>query len=305
MGHSFGARLRLQREQRHVPLTVVAAKTKIKIALLEGLERDDFSYWPAGIFRRAHVRAYAQAVGLEPGAVVREFLELYPDPPETIGDVPATPQDSDAAAMNGQTQTRLQRLVSSAVAAVPSLFHRVQEAPRADVNVPAAASNSAPGVDVVSSEPNLAIVARLCAGLGRAMEAKDAASELEEAARILGAAGLIVWSWDAHQAALRPWLAYGYSDVVLTQLPRVRRDESNPVAVAFRSAEPCIVERGDQPTGAVVVPLLTAGECVGVFALELKDGGENRELVRALATILATPLAALIAFVPVVEAVSA
>ncbi|PYR57439.1 MAG: hypothetical protein DMF91_19450, partial [Acidobacteria bacterium] len=38
------------------------------------------SHWPAGIFRRAFIRAYAQAIGLDPAVVVGEFLEIYPDP---------------------------------------------------------------------------------------------------------------------------------------------------------------------------------------------------------------------------------
>ena len=80
MDGSFGARLRLQRERQQVPLTTIADQTKIKIALLEGLERDDVSHWPTGIFRRSYVRAYAQAIGLEPDPVVREFLIRYPDP---------------------------------------------------------------------------------------------------------------------------------------------------------------------------------------------------------------------------------
>ena len=36
--------------------------------------------------------------------------------------------------------------------------------------------------------------------------------------------------------------------------------------------------------GAVVVPLMTSGGCVGVFAVELQHRGEQREPVRALAT---------------------
>jgi len=86
MSKSLGDRLRAQRERQHVTLSTIAAQTKIQIALLEGLERDDVSHWPGGIFRRAFVRAYARAIDLEPDVVVREFLERYPDPidvPET------------------------------------------------------------------------------------------------------------------------------------------------------------------------------------------------------------------------------
>src|SRR3982075_2643440 len=84
MAESFGARLRQRREREQITLTSIAEQTKISLSLLEGLERDDVSHWPAGIFRRAFIRAYAHAIGLEPDVVVREFLELYPDPIETV-----------------------------------------------------------------------------------------------------------------------------------------------------------------------------------------------------------------------------
>src|SRR5438270_6177656 len=84
MPGNFGTRLRQQREQQQIALASIAAQTKISLSLLEGLERDDVSHWPAGIFRRAFLRAYADAIGVEPDPVVREFLELYPDP---VGDI--------------------------------------------------------------------------------------------------------------------------------------------------------------------------------------------------------------------------
>src|ERR1700726_3002864 len=84
MPESLGARLRQRREREQIALTTIAEQTKINLSLLEGLERDDVSHWPAGIFRRAFIRAYAHAIDLEPDVVVREFLELYPDPIETV-----------------------------------------------------------------------------------------------------------------------------------------------------------------------------------------------------------------------------
>jgi hypothetical protein len=80
MPENFGARLRQQRESRQIPLTTISAQTKINISLLEGLERDDLSRWPMGIFRRSFIRDYARTIGLQPDVVVREFLEHYPDP---------------------------------------------------------------------------------------------------------------------------------------------------------------------------------------------------------------------------------
>src|SRR6267143_1943281 len=79
----FGNRLRLERERRRISLASIAANTKIGLTLLQGLERDDISRWPSGIFRRAFIRAYAEAVGLDGDAIAREFLEHFPDPAES------------------------------------------------------------------------------------------------------------------------------------------------------------------------------------------------------------------------------
>jgi transcriptional regulator with XRE-family HTH domain len=82
MSHGLGARLRDERERRRIDLATIASTTKVNAALFEGLERDDISRWPAGIFRRSFVRAYARAIGLDPEATLREFLEQFPDPVE-------------------------------------------------------------------------------------------------------------------------------------------------------------------------------------------------------------------------------
>jgi transcriptional regulator with XRE-family HTH domain len=79
----FGNSLRLERERRQITLKSVAAKTKIGLGLLEGLERDDLSRWPGGIFRRAFIRAYSEAIGLDADQTTRSFFDYIPDPAET------------------------------------------------------------------------------------------------------------------------------------------------------------------------------------------------------------------------------
>lgn len=79
---SFGSRLRYERERRQIALKSIAESTKIGMTLLEGLERDDVSRWPSGIFRKSFVRSYAEAIGLDPETIVREFVERHPDPLE-------------------------------------------------------------------------------------------------------------------------------------------------------------------------------------------------------------------------------
>jgi len=89
---SLGSRLRYERERRQISLKSIAESTKIGVTLLEGLERDDVSRWPSGIFRKSFIRSYAEAIGLKPDSVVREFVERYPDPLETqLAAIPAAP----------------------------------------------------------------------------------------------------------------------------------------------------------------------------------------------------------------------
>ena len=78
-GHAFGRRLRDARERKGIALEAVAESTKIKMSLLAGLERGDVSRWPNGIFRRAFVREYAAAIGLQPATVLVDFLRLFPE----------------------------------------------------------------------------------------------------------------------------------------------------------------------------------------------------------------------------------
>jgi cytoskeletal protein RodZ len=70
---SFGARLKHAREARGVSLPEIAASTKIAVAALEALERNDVRRLPGGIFGRAMVRSYALAVGLDADATVTDF----------------------------------------------------------------------------------------------------------------------------------------------------------------------------------------------------------------------------------------
>jgi hypothetical protein len=379
MDDSFGTRLRSQRERQQVPLAVIAEQTKIKMSLLEGLERDDVSQWPAGIFRRSFVRAYAHAIGLEPDAVLHEFLERHPDPAEE--DIPAI---LAAARESQRPPTRLAYLISTAIHALPAVrvagskarpdrglipangasgdladetvplrqgcggqaaddSASLMDAARADMNenpgrivamaggsdslTPATAElavprrlesaeepakGSAPDIPAeplagssVARELDLAAIAGLCTRLARAIQPRDIAPVLEDAARILNAVGVILWMWDPATRTLRHVLAHGYSAELVARLPRVRYDTDNAIAEAFRSISTRIVKGSGPATGAVVVPMVTPAGCAGVLALELHDRAEERESVHALATILAAQLATLFGYAPLAEAVSA
>jgi transcriptional regulator with XRE-family HTH domain len=99
----FGVRLRAQRERRGLTLDQVAASTKIKTSLLSGLERNDLSRWPKGIYGRAFVRAYADAIGCSEESLVDEVLQHFRAPDE----VAASAGETDSVAADAGSPLRL------------------------------------------------------------------------------------------------------------------------------------------------------------------------------------------------------
>ena len=322
MTSTFGERLRLHREERQISLAAVSEQTKIKLSLLEALERDDISHWPLGLFGRSYIRSYAQAIGLDPTATLREFLDRHP------GSTEATPADlAEVRTLapekaSRRPPTRLEVLINSAIDA----FHarRMTESGQR----PAATTPAVPPPPAPHPEPppsfaysesvtprrreqvfptplpplpqpesiDMVSVAHLCTRLGCAQEAEELTAVLEEAALILDLAGLIVWVPDAHGVVLTPVYAHGYPDEVIAQLSRVTTDADNASAEAFRSGRMCIVSGNGASTGAIVAPMLTPLGCAGVLAVEVRNGAEQREDLRAALTILAAQVSTLMGF---------
>jgi len=74
---AFGDMLRRQREKRGITVKAIAEQTKIGASFLEALERGDCSKWPGGIYSRAWIRAYGQAIGLDPEEVASQFARWF------------------------------------------------------------------------------------------------------------------------------------------------------------------------------------------------------------------------------------
>jgi transcriptional regulator with XRE-family HTH domain len=410
MTSTFGSRLRAQRERQQVALADIADRTKIRLSLLESLERDDVRAWPAGIFRRSYLRDYAAAIGLDPEDTVREFLALYPDPAEQSEEALAAAKAATGAeALSRKPRTRLQALFDSALdaldrrgrrreqpepapATAPAFSRAAHEPPPPflpleELNAPDAVApvdlpltgdpgdpdeawirdeSPSPGeheepstpqppgllmtlepVDedervatkpanvqrsrrgitlpqrtdgTIDSDPQYAAhrrsgsrttgvdldgMALLCSRLARAGNHGEVMPLMADAARLLGAEGLILWLWDDGSGALWPSFNYGYRPELLSRMPDVRPESDNAIADAFRAGETRIVDGSLATTGAVVVPVITPAGCTGVLALEMRDGGERRESVHALATILAAQFAALAYIPPLAQTTSA
>jgi hypothetical protein len=109
---TFGPRLRSERERRGISIETIVTVTKVGADLWLGLERNDFSKWPSGIFARAFIRDYAKAVGLDADEVVDEFCRLFPNgdrragriikaQAELIGHAPGSLDDATLAPPSG------------------------------------------------------------------------------------------------------------------------------------------------------------------------------------------------------------
>jgi transcriptional regulator with XRE-family HTH domain len=324
MTSTFGERLRLQREHKEISLAAVAEQTKIKLSLLEALERDDLTHWPLGLFGRSYIRSYAQAIGLDPAATLREFLDRQPaESAADLGEVSAVAPEKAGR----RPPTRLEVLIDSAIDAFHArrsdIAHRAATTPAApppptdpppaiayseSVTPPRKRPQLFPAALAPLPQPeniDLASVAHLCTRLGCAQEAEEVTAVLEEAALTLDLAGLILWVPDAHGIVLTPVFTHGYPDEVIAQLARVTTDGDNASAESFRTGRMCIVSGQEASTGAIVAPMLTPVGCAGVLAVEVRNGAEQREDLRAALTILAAQVSTLMGFSVLAQTMSA
>src|SRR5437763_11504227 len=150
----FGTKLREARERKGVSLRQIANKTKISVAALEALERNDISRLPGGIFSRAFVRSYAAEVGLDPEATIQEFIAQFPNDAAVTAGHPTSDRVEDHEAVESERQTAgtflWLALISVPVAAALVYFTSAgRSAPRAphdppDASKPAASDSAAP-----------------------------------------------------------------------------------------------------------------------------------------------------------------
>lgn len=141
---------------------------------------------------------------------------------------------------------------------------------------------------------DIAGVATLCNDLARIADTRALPGLLERAASALDATGIIVWIADPDGRELAPILVHGYPPQLAARLGTLARDAENLTAAAYRTALLQRVKGDSISSGAIAVPLVGAGGCVGVMAAEVKHGGEQQEDLLAAATIIAAQLTTLV-----------
>ena len=100
----IGGRLRSAREHRGMSLRDAAKRTKLSIAVLQAIERNDFARLPGGMFRKAYVRTLAVEVGLDPNELAAQYCARFEPPIEVLA---APPPDA------GRDEKLLQQLTPS------------------------------------------------------------------------------------------------------------------------------------------------------------------------------------------------
>jgi cytoskeleton protein RodZ len=91
----IGATLRETRMRQRIDITDMEVRTKIRAKYLRALENEEWDLLPGPTYVKSFLRTYAEALGLEPKALVEEY-KLRHDPLET-GDLqpirPPSPRD--------------------------------------------------------------------------------------------------------------------------------------------------------------------------------------------------------------------
>lgn len=82
MTGDIGGRLRQAREHRGLSLRDVARRTRLSIAVLQAIERNDFDRLPGGMFRKAYVRTLAVEAGLDPNEIAADYCAQFEPPIE-------------------------------------------------------------------------------------------------------------------------------------------------------------------------------------------------------------------------------
>lgn len=88
MALSLGEKLQQAREERGISISEVAEQTRISSHYLEGIEADDYSALPGGIFNKGFVKSYAKYVGLDEHEALQDYAKLVASQENDVEDEP-------------------------------------------------------------------------------------------------------------------------------------------------------------------------------------------------------------------------
>jgi cytoskeletal protein RodZ len=172
---SIGEALAEARDQAGLSIAQVSERTRIRQGIIQGIEADDYAVCGGDFYARGHIRSIAEAVGADPGPLIRE----YDDDHAATGPISATGIEELVAMSRPPQRPRLNPAVLIAAAVVvvlgvggyllvTGLGHSNGPAPRAAAPSPAghSAVDSAAGGSPAAAQSSHAVVVRLTATHG-------------------------------------------------------------------------------------------------------------------------------------------
>lgn len=165
MWGNVGTELRQARERAQLSLQDIATRTKIRVPLLEAIEREEFERLPAGLLTRGYLRAYAREVGLDPESIVRQYVAAF-EPERLAPEPPAAPPREMEWEPDEAARTRWAILAPAIPLILAAIFVlRVNQSPDAVPDVPdppatAVATMGQPVAEVAAVDPVQAVATR-------------------------------------------------------------------------------------------------------------------------------------------------
>ncbi len=75
---SFASDLKTERERRKIPLSQIAADTRISLHYLKSLEEGRYGDLPGGMYNRAFLKAYCESLNLDKSEMLRRYEAEFP-----------------------------------------------------------------------------------------------------------------------------------------------------------------------------------------------------------------------------------
>jgi hypothetical protein len=138
--------------------------------------------------------------------------------------------------------------------------------------------------------------AALCADISRVTTADALPALLERAAALIDAPGIILWM--AAGEELFPVTSHGYPPQVMKKVGPIARRADNATAAAWRDGRRTTVGGVANGNGAIVAPLFGSDACIGVLAVEVRNGREQDEEAQAVVTMVSAQLATVVSAWP-------
>ncbi len=161
-------------------------------------------------------------------------------------------------------------------------------------------ADPAPAATVPSMPSNssidLSATAALSVDLARLADQRELPALLARVADVFNARGVIVWMGAG--AELFAVAAHGYDEAVLGRIRPITRDADNATAAAWRTGTLRRVAADASGYGALVAPMVGPMGCAGVLAVEVDTVRERDDATHAVAMILASQLAGVLAAWP-------